>query len=329
MPWRHSQTAAVQRPYLERWCDIGDNRRCLAPRRRITLSQSGLRSSVTLGKTQAIGGECAMRIVITGGNSGIGKATAASFAAAGHHVLIACRTIDKAERAAAEMEGDVEVRHLDLADLRTVRSFADSLEAVDVLVNNAGVFGLPLSRTADGFEGHMGINHLGHFALTCLLGDKIKDRVISVTSGSHMLGRLHLDDLNWHTRKYSTWAAYAESKLATMLFVHELASRGVRAYNTDPGATATDISRDSAGLMHWAYKHDLMRFGVKGAERGARTSIEAVTTDLPSGAYIAPRFINWGAPVHTRRRKYARDPEVARSLWQRSAELTGCDLPRR
>jgi NAD(P)-dependent dehydrogenase (short-subunit alcohol dehydrogenase family) len=270
-----------------------------------------------------------MRIVITGGNSGIGKATAAAFAAAGHSVVIACRSIDKAERVAAEIEGDVDVRHLDLADLSTVRALADSLETVDVLVNNAGVFGLPLSRTADGFEGHMGINHLGHFALTCLLGDRIKDRVISVASGSHMLGRMHLDDLNWRTRKYSKWAAYAESKLATMLFIHELASRGVRAYATDPGATATDISRDSTGFMHWAYRHDLMRFGVKGPERGARTTIEAVTTDLPSGAYIAPRFTNWGAPVPTKLRKYACDSAMASNLWQRSAELTGCNLQRR
>jgi NAD(P)-dependent dehydrogenase (short-subunit alcohol dehydrogenase family) len=92
-----------------------------------------------------------MRIIVTGGNSGIGKATAKALAAAGHSVLIACRTIPKAEQAAAEMTGDVEVAHLDLADLTNVRKFADHVETVDVLVNNAGVFGLPLTRTADGF----------------------------------------------------------------------------------------------------------------------------------------------------------------------------------
>jgi len=88
----------------------------------------------------------------------------------------------KADRAAADRLGDVEVAHLDLADLARVRAFADSVETVDVLVNNAGVMGLPLTRTADGFEAHMGTNHLGHFALTCLLGSKIKDRVVSVAS---------------------------------------------------------------------------------------------------------------------------------------------------
>jgi NAD(P)-dependent dehydrogenase (short-subunit alcohol dehydrogenase family) len=88
-----------------------------------------------------------------------------------------------------------------------VPSLADSVETVDVLVNNAGVLGLPLTRTADGFEAHMGTNHLGHFALTCLLGDKITDRVISVGSAMYIFGRIHLDDLNWHTREYSMWAA--------------------------------------------------------------------------------------------------------------------------
>ena len=116
-----------------------------------------------------------------------------------------------------------------------MRAFADSVETVDVLVNNAGVMDLPLTRTVDGFEAHMGTNHLGHFALTCLLGDKIKDRVISVASAMYLFGRIHFDDLNWHTRRYSTTAAYSESKLANLLFVLELANRGVRAYASDPG----------------------------------------------------------------------------------------------
>ena len=143
-----------------------------------------------------------MRIIVTGGNSGIGKQTATALAAAGHSVLIAARTIPKSELAAAEMAGDVEVAYLDLADLTSVRKFADSVETVDVLLNNAGVLGLPLSRTADGFETHMGTNYLGHFALTCLLGDRIKDRVVSVTSMNHLFRRVHLDHLNWHTRPY-------------------------------------------------------------------------------------------------------------------------------
>ena len=265
-----------------------------------------------------------MRIIVTGGNSGVGKATAAVLATAGHSVVIACRTIPKGEQAAAEMTGDVEVHHLDLADLTNVRMFADSVDSVDVLVNNAGVSDLPLTRTADGFEAHMGTNHLGHFALTCLLGDKITDRVISVSSLSYPWGRLDLDDLNWHARKYSKVAAYAHSKLAVMLFTSELARRGVLAYSSDPGVADTDITRDGTGLLHWGAGHVLRRVG-QSASAAARANIEAVTTDLPSGTYLAPRFKAWGTPKATTPRTKACDPVVAGRLWELSAELTGCD----
>lgn len=231
-----------------------------------------------------------MRIIVTGGNSGVGRATAAALAEAGHSVVIACRTIPKGEQAAAEMAGEVKVRHLDLADLASVRTFADSVDSVDVLVNNAGVLCLPMTRTADGFEAQMGTNHLGHFALTCLLGDKIKDRVISVGSAMYAFGRIHLDDVNWHTRKYSRWAAYAQSKLANMLFIDELARRGVRAYASDPGSADTDITRDSIGLLHWLGDHKVVTFHLQSPRNAARASIEAVTTQLPSGSYLAPRF---------------------------------------
>jgi NAD(P)-dependent dehydrogenase (short-subunit alcohol dehydrogenase family) len=142
---------------------------------------------------------------------------------------------------------ELPVAHLDLADLTSVRKFADSVDGVDVLINNAGVLGLPLTRTADGFEAHMGTNYLGHFALTCLLGDRIRDRVISVVSSAYTLSHLHIDDVNWHNRRYSKWAAYGESKLAVMLFNLELVRRGVRAYMSDPGATGPFDRCRSAG----------------------------------------------------------------------------------
>src|ERR1700704_4437716 len=137
-----------------------------------------------------------MRVIVTGGNSGVGKATAAALAKTGHSVVIACRSFERAEGAAAEMTGNAEVAQLDLADLASVRAFADSVETVDVVVNNAGVMGLPLTRTADGFEAHMGTNHLGHFALTCLLGERIRDRIVVVASSNYALARIHFDDLN-------------------------------------------------------------------------------------------------------------------------------------
>jgi NAD(P)-dependent dehydrogenase (short-subunit alcohol dehydrogenase family) len=267
-----------------------------------------------------------MRIIVTGGNSGVGKATAGTLAAAGHSVVLACRTIPKAERAAAQMAGDVEVRHLDLADLRSVRTFADSVDSVDVLVNNAGVMSQTLPRTADGFEPHMGTNYLGHFALTCLLGNKIKDRVISVGSASYVFGRIRLGDLNRQARKRSMFPAYADSKLAIMLFVDELARRGVRAYAADPGGADTDIARDSTGMWGWWVELNALPFLGQDPHVAARTTIQAVTTDLPSGTYIAPRFLKLlGTPKVTEPGKKARDPVMARQLWELSAELTGCD----
>jgi NAD(P)-dependent dehydrogenase (short-subunit alcohol dehydrogenase family) len=268
-----------------------------------------------------------VKIIVTGGNSGVGRATGAALAAAGHDVVIACRNVAKGHQVAAEMPGHVEVAHLDLADLSSVRRFTEGVSDVDVLINNAGLMGLPLTRTVDGFEAHMGTNYLGHFALTCLLGDRITDRVISVTSAMYALCALYLDDLNWNARRYSKWSAYEESKLAMLLFTSELARRGVRAYATDPGATDTDIARYSTGLMGWVNSLPLPRPYLQSAANGARASIEAVTTTLPSGTYLAPRFNQWGKPKVTRLRPKATDPDVARRLWEMSAELTGCDWP--
>lgn len=224
------------------------------------------------------------------------------------------------------MPGDVEVAHLDLADLASVRAFADSVETVDVLVNNAGVMGLPLTRTADGFEAHMGTNHLGHFALTCLLGSKIKDRVVSVASAMYHFAQIHVDDLNWQTRRYSAMAAYAESKLANLLFVRELAARGVRAYASDPGMTDTGITRSLASRLPVGERSPVWRI-LQSPDQGARASLQALTTDLPSGTYLAPRFNQWGRPRVTGLRKKARDSMAAGRLWELSTELTDCDWP--
>jgi NAD(P)-dependent dehydrogenase (short-subunit alcohol dehydrogenase family) len=265
-----------------------------------------------------------MRVIVTGGNSGVGKATAAALAESGHSVVIASRSIEKAEQAAADISGHIEVAQLDLTNLASIRAFADSVETVDVLVNNAGVMGLPLTHTVDGFEAHMGTNHLGHFALTCLLGDKIKDRVISVASAMYYFARIHFEDFNWQTRRYSAMAAYSESKLANLLFVHELASRGIRAYATDPGMTDSGITRGIAADNPIANRVTVWRF-LHTPAQGARATVQAVTTELPSGTYVAPRFNQWGKPRVTGLRKKACDPEAARRLWELSAELTGCD----
>lgn len=161
--------------------------------------------------------------------------------------------------------------------------------------------------------------------MTCLLGNKIKDRVISVGSSAYVFGRIRLDDLNRQARKRSMFPAYADSKLAIMLFVHELARRGVRAYVADPGGGDTDIIRDSTGVFRWTAEHRLLAFLAQDPPVAVRSSIQAVTTDLPSGTYFSPRFTLLGKPKVTRTRKKARDPVMARGLWELSAELTGCD----
>ena len=135
------------------------------------------------------------------------------------------RNLDKGNAAAAGMPGDVEVRKLDLQDLSSVRAFADGVDAVDVLVNNAGIMAVPYAQTVDGFESQIGTNHLGHFALTNLLLPKVSDRVVTVSSMMHLIGKISLKDLNWKARPYSAWLAYGQSKLANLLFTSELQRR--------------------------------------------------------------------------------------------------------
>src|SRR3954467_11605438 len=168
--------------------------------------------------------------VVTGGNSGIGFAAARELGRAGARVVLAVRDIARGEAAAAAIDGETEVRQLDLADLASVHAFADAWKGdLDVLVNNAGVMAVPELRTKDGFEMQIGTNHLGHFALTNLLLPHVRDRVVVVSSGAHRTGQIDIDALNWERRSSSRWRAYGQSKLANLLFVLELQRRLVEA----------------------------------------------------------------------------------------------------
>src|SRR3954467_1744897 len=155
-------------------------------------------------------------VVVTGANSGIGKIAARELARVGARVTLAVRDTAKGEQAAGEMPGTVDVRPLDLADLSSVRAFAEAWDGdLDILVNNAGVMAVPESRTKDGFEMQIGTNHLGPFALTNLLLPHVTDRVVTIASGAHRTPRsLDLDDINWDTRRYQRWQAYGQSKLS-------------------------------------------------------------------------------------------------------------------
>src|SRR3954468_2767900 len=184
--------------------------------------------------------------LITGAGGGLGALTARELAARGHRVVLAVR--DPAR--VTPPPGTTEVRRLDLADLASVREFAAGWSGdLDVLVNNAGVMAVPCERTADGFETHMAVNHFGPFLLTNLLLPHVTGRVVTVSSGLARRGKIRLDDLNWERRRYSPVRAYGQSKLANLLFTHELqrrlteAGRDVRAVAAHPGVARTGLDR--------------------------------------------------------------------------------------
>jgi NAD(P)-dependent dehydrogenase (short-subunit alcohol dehydrogenase family) len=271
-------------------------------------------------------------VVVTGASSGLGRATAAAFAQAGAHVVLAVRDDERGERAAAGMTGSTEVRRLDVADLASVRAFAEAWEgSLDVLVNNAGVMAVPRGRTVDGFETQLGTNHLGHFALTNLLLRSIADRVVTVSSAAHRHGRIDLDDLNWQRRRYRRWAAYGQSKLANLLFTLELdrrlveAGSPVRALAAHPGYAATNLQLRTGSIVQTSLMAVTNRLFAQSDAMGALPTLYAATQDLPGGSYVGPDGTGErrGHPTLVGRTAAASDAELAKRLWDRSAELTG------
>jgi NAD(P)-dependent dehydrogenase (short-subunit alcohol dehydrogenase family) len=270
--------------------------------------------------------------IVTGSNSGIGLAAARELAGAGVRVVMAVRNTEKGEAAASGLEGTVEVRKLDLADLSSVREFASGFDGdVDLLINNAGVMAVPESRTADGFEMQIGTNHLGHFALTNLLLPQIRDRVVTIASGAHRMGKIDLDDLNWESRRYDRWRAYGQSKLANLLFTLELQRRlgeagsDVIAVAAHPGWSATNLQSHTGSRL----QNGLMWVGNKvwaqSDEQGAWPTLYAATQDVAGGAYIGPDGFQEmrGHPKPVTRSGAASDEETARKLWELSERLTG------
>jgi NAD(P)-dependent dehydrogenase (short-subunit alcohol dehydrogenase family) len=275
-------------------------------------------------------------VVVTGASSGIGLAAARELGRAGAHVVLAVRDLARGEQAAAQVPGAREVRRLDLADLASVRAFAEAWDGdIDVLIDNAGVMATPERRTADGFELQIGTNHLGHFALTNLLLPHITDRVVTVASGAHRMGSIRLDDLNWHRGDYHRWQAYGQSKLANLLFTLELERRlteagsGVRAFAAHPGYAATNLQGRTENRFQHVGMAIMNRLVAQSDAMGALPTLYAATQDLPGASYVGPDgfMAGRGHPALAGRSAAASDPRVARELWALSEELTGVRFP--
>jgi NAD(P)-dependent dehydrogenase (short-subunit alcohol dehydrogenase family) len=272
--------------------------------------------------------------VVTGSNSGIGLVAARELAGHGAKVIIACRNLEKGEEAASTLPGEREVRELDLADLSSVRAFAEGLpgDKLDLLINNAGVMAPPRRLTKDGFESQLGTNHLGHFALTGLLLPKLlaapEPRVVTVSSGAHRIGTIHFDDLQGE-RRYNNWLWYGQSKLANLMFCFELQKRAGTALKSTaahPGYARTNLQ--FAGPK-W-YEQLIMRVTNpllgQSAEMGALPTLYAGTApDLPGGSFVGPdqMFEQRGHPHIVTAAKKAYDEDAWRRLWEASEKLTG------
>ncbi|XP_017550979.1 retinol-DH_like_SDR_c domain-containing protein isoform X1 [Pygocentrus nattereri] len=301
--------------------------------------------SLVLLRRWIAGGVCYSRVrldgktvVITGANTSIGKETARDMAKRGARVVMACQDLTRAEKAAAEIRrstgnGNVVVRHLDLASLFSVRQFAHEYIAtedrLDILINNAGVMMCPHSLTEDGYETQFAVNHLGHFLLTVLLLEMLKksvpSRIINVSSIAHKGGKIHFDDLSFNKTPYDSLVSYRQSKLANMLFTRELSRRikgsGVTAYALHPGVIRTELGCYvemchpivSALLSAPAF------LVLKTPKQGAQTSIYcAITEGLEnhSGCYFSDCKLKEPAPE-------AKDDLAAMRLWDVSAKLVG------
>jgi NAD(P)-dependent dehydrogenase (short-subunit alcohol dehydrogenase family) len=272
-------------------------------------------------------------VIITGANSGLGAVTARELARTGASVIMAVRTLSKGEAAARQMTGDIEVRQLDLQDLSSVRRFADGVDKVDVLINNAGIMATPYAVTVDGFESQLGTNHLGHFALTTLLLPKLTDRVVTVSSMLHWPGRIDFGDLNWETRRYSPWLAYNQSKLANLLFTGDLQRRLVaagsplRAVAAHPGYSHTNLQGATGRQLSDTLMSAATRVFATDADFGARQTLYAASQDLPGDTFIGPRFGNLGRTQPVGRSRAARDAAMATALWELSEQLTGTKFP--
>jgi NAD(P)-dependent dehydrogenase (short-subunit alcohol dehydrogenase family) len=283
--------------------------------------------------------------VVTGANTGLGYETAAALAAKGAHVVLAVRNLEKG-KAAAALIGDrnpgasVAVQELDLTSLDSVRAAAEQLRAdhpsIDLLINNAGVMFTPKQTTKDGFELQFGTNHLGHFAFTNLLLDRVLavpgSRVVTVSSMGHRFARrIRFDDLQWE-RNYSRVGAYGQAKLANLLFTYELQRRlqgtDTIAVAAHPGGSRTELTRNLPRLVGAVTR--LVEPLFQSADMGALPTLRAATDPaVLGGQYYGPDGFGEqrGYPKVVASSAASHDTAAQRRLWTVSEELTGVVSP--
>jgi NAD(P)-dependent dehydrogenase (short-subunit alcohol dehydrogenase family) len=282
--------------------------------------------------------------VITGANTGLGYETAAALAAKGAHVVLAVRNIDKGKDAAerittASPDASVALQELDLSSLASIRAAAEQLKSnydtIDLLINNAGVMMTPKSLTKDGVELQFGTNHLGHFALTGLLIDRILSvpgsRVVTVSSGGHRIGRIRFDDLQ-SERRYSRLGAYGQSKLANLMFTYELQRRltGTRtiAAAAHPGVSKSELGRNASLPLRLLFGP--FELTAQSTDMGALPTLRAATDpSVLGGQYYGPDGIleMRGYPKVVSSNDRSHDLDAQRRLWTVSGELTGVTYP--
>ena len=296
--------------------------------------------------------DCADKtILVTGANSGLGFEATKAFAANGATVIMACRSIDRGQQAAIELRDSVgdtgatlDVRECDLASLDSIASFATGVEhdydAIDTLCNNAGVMAIPQQETEDGFEKQLGVNHLGHFALTghllkLIVGADGESRIVTHSSGAHESGEMDFDDLH-RERSYGKWGAYGQSKLANLLFAYELHRRLEAADITEtlsvachPGYAATNLQYRGPHQEGSTLRLGLMKVANtvvgQSAQKGALPLLYASTApDVQGGDYYGPGgFMSMrGAPEKQSSSDASYDEQSANRLWNVSEELT-------
>ncbi|MFI5611129.1 SDR family NAD(P)-dependent oxidoreductase [Amycolatopsis sp. NPDC051903] len=281
------------------------------------------------------------RAIVTGGASGIGLETARALAQAGAEVTLAVRNVAAGDRVAAALPGTVTAAHLDLADRASVKAFTAAWRGpLHVLVNNAGIMALPeLHRTPEGWELQFATNHLGHFALATGLRRALARagaaRIVSVSSNGHLAAPLDFTDLHFDRRPYDPWVAYAQSKIANVLFAVEAAQRwaadGITANAVMPGGIRTNLQRHQENAMTPAVQEIFDNYPWRSAEQGAATSVLVAASPLLDGvsgryfencaeAPLADPAGNAG-PEPSGVSPEALDPDVARRLWTVSERL--------